>query len=476
MQGINDLELRKLRSEKPTLSSELVQRFAAALVEFAQSLRFAMLQGFKPASFFDGGRIGVPDLEEATFRQLVETGAYRICTLEAMGPARLQRLTELLENLVQGEDALTSSEFLNAEYVVPPQLVQSETNGGCLPPPLPAAQPPRRLLNITEAERLLTAAFDKLRRQPCFEQLRPVLLGEYWGAGRVRDPFLESITFGQLLDMKLSNLLEKRMFTDQKTAAIVAAIDDALKACGGASDRASSEPVSGASGRPEVTLRRAPWRGPGLPLSVVHSAAALALEYQWNRVSGGREPIEQVLTLLPEVLTQTEFVLQWLAVSADLAEIARLTGIDPALVEEQLLAARRSTVGLIQKTAPAFYQHWRSALAGPGVGAAELCEPYRSPRLDQGFQSVLFSLLLKALGAIPVSFGERQLAAYWTCNPGALPAMLEQVLLRLPLADPDWRQELERLFPLIEQAALLDLLAERVELDAESGSWRVRKK
>ena len=78
-----------------------------------------------------------------------------------------------------------------------------------------------------EAKKLLDT-FSEFKASTAFDSLADCKLKEYWSDKSVQAPFIQDMTFRQIANLKVSHLLDKRSFSDQKLEGIVAAFTKAL--------------------------------------------------------------------------------------------------------------------------------------------------------------------------------------------------------------------------------------------------------
>ncbi len=317
----------------------------------------------------------------------------------------------------------------------------------------------------SEAEAVLQQAFDLLRRQDFFDSVKELSLEKYWAGGSMHDPFLETLTFKQLLELKPANLLEKRSFTGWKVQAVVNTIRNCVEEHRG---RCTVEAAGSEAGRCSSPAARAWGEGDTAALNLVQSALAVQFEVQLSRLPQTR-PLGSILHAIPGVLKREEYARWLICLLHGEAASDLLAPAPPSCRPAADCTAAVSE--LMKRSAPALCAHWESALAAGGAAFEALIEPYREPAVDQTFQKAVFQALLASLGARPLEVWNVSLRDYWTKNEALLEAGLQAVLGRLPMAEQELRQHLETLLPMYRAEDLLMLLKQRARREPESEVW-----
>ena len=236
---LSDIDLQRLRRTRVDLPAQLLLDFSATLSKFAESSRAQVLKHLKIAYFLADLQILDSRVAELTFNELIELGTFGLCEHTLIKTDVLERLQDLLNNLVAGaDDGILRDEKM---YAVPPSSLIDFSNGSAFPSDGPlqlfhkptavgkSRSIPGPVLSSVESERLLIEGFDTIRNHPRIAEIGQRKLGEYWEADWLRAPFVEAMTFKQIAEMKLANLLEKRMINGDKIKGIILCIERVLQ-------------------------------------------------------------------------------------------------------------------------------------------------------------------------------------------------------------------------------------------------------
>ena len=437
------------RSADTDAEQERLQQFLVAAADFKASPRYSILKQLLPVNLL--GPAAFPSqLCGLTIEQLLEIGP---AALMELGAESLNALAALLDNFAKGSDAVS----FDAALVCPPELAPGEEDfGGRIEEELPGhlfigkeAAGARALprLNSIEAENLLRNAFDRLRSQPFFDRIAPLRLCRFWGGEWMREPFIESMTFKQLMEMKLSNLLEKRSFTSWKVTAIVDAIRRCIAEQGGSWEEIE-EPAAPASPAPSRCTGQLRWRTGQSAGSVLALAVLTQFELQWRIAVDLHADAARLICALPDALSADEYAAWWLLSLCEIGCAARLLEIEESSVMNLRDTARSRILSLIPAAAPALHGHWQAALAGPGSDFQALSEAHMSVELDLRYQRQFLKALLSCCAARHPSVWDIVVEQYWTKNEKLLQLSLEAVLQMMPLAEDRLTEELQSLLPL----------------------------
>lgn len=212
--SIRSQDLEKLREEKKSLSKKAILALDQAMGRFATSAQFGILKHMKVAQFFKGRKVGVEELEGHDLDTLADWGTFRICSLDGMGQKKVELLTKVFEGLSQEEEEEEGAPSQIEEPAGAPMIGLNGNQAG---------------YGSVEAENLLMDAYAKLKGSPDFERVKSLMIRDFWSAEDfVAAPFIESLTFGQLLEISIANLMKKKTFTDRKLDGIIAAIEKVL--------------------------------------------------------------------------------------------------------------------------------------------------------------------------------------------------------------------------------------------------------
>jgi len=440
---------KRSRKGKARAGADAAAALQQALALVVRSARYPLLKLLRPANFFAAG-LGSPDLNDCSLEQLIALGAEGILA-QGLPADRLAALIELLGNLAENGEGVERLE-----------------NAAAAEPRRPA---PLKMSSI-EAENRLRRAFDCLRRQACYGRVKDLRLAEYWDTGGMRDPFLEEMTFKQLVEMRIANLLEKRSFTAWKIGAIEGVLRRCIEAEGGAWQAGESAPGTAASGgTPPPAGAAGPRDGGGASLPAewrrplagpIAAALVSQLESNWRACSCSQSEAAGLLRDLPARLGPAQYAAWWLMVEHGEPEtVAPLLGLsaqDAAALDRQ---ARDAVLELLSARAPGLLAHWTAALSGPGCSFSALLAPHRDDAVSPAYFEQLARALLKTLGARRARAYGIELADYWTGNERLLEVSLQTIEQRLPLPERELREELAALLPLFDPAELIAVLAAR---------------
>ena len=447
-----------------------------------------MLKTLRVSSLLQAG-LGNEALTPVTFEDLVE-GAEREALLVAVhegGAAEgLVHLVEKLSACEEGDVAVDAATSLPPELPADPDALTAVVDA---PEQLRHGDSAKRVaavrevlrMNSIEAENVLRDAFGRLERQPFYDRVKGQRLKAYWDNDLLHEPFLEAMTFKQLIEMKLANLLEKRSFADWKITAILRAFKQCVIEHGGvweerAGERSAPLPVETAlPAGATASARMIPvWREDEPLKTLIAESITAQFELQWNAVHDSSGEIARAIRSLPGVLSKRQYVLWWLRGAYELEQLQALLALDPALIDSIDSSARHTACGLLQTAAPQLWAHWQAALAGPGVSEEALCAPYRLEQVDEAFQRTWMRALLRSVGAaVPSAYGS-MLAGYWTKNGSMLQLLLDTILQQLPLSQAALEEKLAALLPLIGAAELQRLIEVPARWCNEAQRWEPR--
>lgn len=482
---LNDLDLQRLKAENPSISGELAWQFEEVLNSFITSARFPLLKTFEIGHFLGSDSLGLEALDQSSFEALANMSTYSVCTLEGISAEKLKQLVDLLQNLSIDDGLDDTASFLRAEDVVPVELGDevfhgdSEQTDYLLTPFGVHASPtapgeetgsrPRRLLSSIEAERLLRDAFGRLRALPDYQIVRSELVGSYWDPEGVRAPFIEAMTFGQLAEMTLANLLEKRTFTDQKVLCVVKAIDIV---CEGHAGNQSSDTLSRERPNSRGELRSvSAWDIGQDSFPPVAAALVRWCEAESALALGTQDFVSQLAAVLPTLLSAKECLSLWKSVSRGETVPSALLGLEDGEIEELSVQGAKKLDTYFQEHNAGLRSLWLAVLAGPGVSERELFQNSRGSCLNPDFESLVLRFLLWGLAAQQPAYHGLPVERHWTCNPELFETVMRSLLSELPIDDNLLRQRMAVLLPLFETDAVTAALRAAVEFDETRQRW-----
>ncbi len=402
------------RSKK---AKALEEELELALTRLLNSYQYRNLRDLKVAYLLPEGSIINSLFKEHSLAELVGEGAAKIVS-EIDDSNTIKKLTELLyslgsENFAEQPTAKLDELPAQMEETVLPVDTGSEGEEKSF------KERYEERKNSVEDELILTDIYNKLRSAACFDSVKNLSVGRYWDTNGVRDPFLEEMTFAQLLSIKVEHLLEKRSITDTKISAVV----DAIKRCLAGHDVVVDEEVE-----PEREFsfdNRCEFRTGSGDAPIV---APVLAEYKvmLASVSGLHSEIAKIIQGLPKYLTAGEYAKLWLIEVYGFKYSAPLFSITEKHLKQSYSEILEKLKENAFKIAPLLNAHWEGALNSVGINFESLCEAHLEPLLNKEYQKMLFKALLKALKAEtikPELFGER----YWTFAPELFPVIVEKI-------------------------------------------------
>ncbi len=84
------------------------------------------------------------------------------------------------------------------------------------------------LIGSVEAERRITEALEQIQSSDRFSELSSQRVENFWNTSIIRAPFIEALTFKELIEVKAENLLKKKSFGNLKIHGLLDALDRAL--------------------------------------------------------------------------------------------------------------------------------------------------------------------------------------------------------------------------------------------------------
>ncbi len=208
-------QFAELAKSKPYIAPESVNHLQHLLEEFERSPRYTITSGLQVAQFLTSSPFPPESLREVSLAECIEMGALKVALLDGVTREHLTDLTEVLEALIESSEELI-------DY----------PGRGPAPIEIPEDIP---LYSSIEAERLIDEGMEKLKKSKDFEQLKDVKVEEHWNVEEVTGltipaaPFLESLTYGELVQIPASTLLKKRSVTLRKIHHLISLFDFHLK-------------------------------------------------------------------------------------------------------------------------------------------------------------------------------------------------------------------------------------------------------
>jgi len=418
---------------------QLKERLQEVLYKLRDSDRFIMLRALRISHFLPNSTFGSSVLDQCSLEQLVENGASFVLEQKDIEQSTVESLIAVINGLLNDSDVSTEISLLEE---VPPCFDETIKKSKC------AVQDENTIVesvserSSVEAERILHKAYFRLKSSDLYNDLQNKLIGQYWDKSGVRDPFVEEMTFKQLLSIRIEYLLEKKSFTDNKVTAIVKAINKAL---GVVSNIGSDEEFflkkknifinNQGQSRQLLEINETVKTGEvyneeldvvyycdefehPLVVSLINSYN-LELSYVKNDNGG----FVNFLKNLPQVINVNEYAALWIMLVYGEKKVSQLLGIDFTLEDKQKILGK--ILEAFKKFAITMYQNWQAALNGVVVSYENLIKEYNNKKLSLGFKNVLFMALLEALGAKEISVSEY--LKYYTLNEKLFDLIIKDV-------------------------------------------------
>lgn len=460
---ISDEEIQELRRAKPSLQEAPLRALAVALKDFQACQRFELLRALPLNQFLKGASTPLKKLKEKTLGEIVILGAAGTVRVGGLTNASVKKVTEIFFRL-QSDPASSTAPTKAKVFSLPHLRAVPDREQ-------PRAVPP---MSSVEAEEKLESAIRRLRRSAVFDDIADNRLGDFWDKSLISAPFEESITFRQLVEMKVRALLEKRSFGPAKIQGVLKAVDNALA-------ERSTVPVTAAEVVPTAQVGSPVL--PSLPAALhfwpsverrLPSHALMLLkvhEYEAGRSVDSFGPLARLVREIPQKLMPMEYLAAWYLQDHHEDLIASMLVVDRTEVLALADLAYKKLDRLISGTASELRSYWEIALRGPGIGSEKLIEIFREPLLDENFQIGLCQMLLSSTGARhPIVFGE-DLGFYWSKSPSALQMSITALIASLPKSDEALREEIDALFPFFEKDAILSILRRQAFFKEKEKVW-----
>lgn len=504
---LDDQAIKEVCALRPDLTEEAIKSFDEALADFVASPRFQVMRPLVLRRFLESDSDGYGDLDESlqslTLGELPDLGTLELCLKPGIGARGIASLTKLLKALGSRDGGSVSGEdFMDPLYSIPVgmdsfpgELPQMPDPGEDLLPPglhnvkhgftqcrseedLPneASQ-----ISSVEEEQLLKATFHAVKTSPDFLKFRHQRVGEYWDKENLRAPFIESMTWEQLVSLEVSILMQKRTYTQNKTFGIMQASRRLFEKYEGQSEQLSepatvSETVERLQESKVSTVSRkrklkvAAWKE-CLP-DILWPYYGLSVEIT-GRLVDSPAPAARFLVALHENVRVETLLMGMLLPSSGEVLLRSIISSDQSC-SESVEGTVVSWVSAAEKAAPALVQTFRSALAAPLVEEEALLLPFLLPDVELRYQRMMLVGLIFSLGARQVSWRNEVFDCCWTAAPRTLALVLQDIESKLPLGDEELQEQCLDLLPSITFDALKPWLMRIFQRDS-NGRWRAYK-
>jgi len=437
---IHDLEIQKLKKAFPKVSTDLFVTLDQLLEQFIASPRAVMMEHLSLEQFSEDpdGLLGpLAHLQIGTF---VEQGIGALTGLKGLKKKQLEHLIFIFEKLTEGIEELKISQE-DIDKAVAQRARYEEFMHG--------RHKDLRFLGSIEAEKKIQECFARLS-EPKANILQQRKLEEFWDTSLVREPFLEGLTFRELLTMSIDALLKKRSFTNIKIHGLLRCIDAALDTV---SESSSSEVMqegfadSPTKAREQKTRRFSGWL-PGQEVSNRDIPTKRWLELEWEQLPDSPGQLGVLIRILPTMMSAEEF--------------CRVVDYVFAITRQGSNNSQPDFLARIQESLcksgdiSASVALWKRLLMAPAVSEHELFDPFIDSGISLESQTVVGRVALVILGASVPRWEGLCLEKYWTTVPERFQAIcddlaheeeIERRVLRaqsyLPFVDRDTLERLE---------------------------------
>lgn len=463
-ESISELDVHRLRKERPELETELIQFFAQAVERFVQTAQYSVLKNLRLTYFFDEEALDDAGFIDATFEELVAIGVFDVCSLPGVSVELIESFVRVLEQLIDGSHGVAEN-LSDTMLLAPPELEPVQTRGFEDLPYVPLSTPavsdrPLKekiiagpVLNSIEAEAKLLAAFRKIKEHPRAEEFFQHTLSEYWHPDWLRAPFVEALTFKQLSEMKLSNLLDKRTFSQHKTQAILLCVE---AVCEKYSLIQGNEPTSALVEKklvdePPIRLNpKIAWRTASMDCPLIVRAMAQLLQ------------MEAPQLLLPEALKRVFFTtlsdkeggLLLLEAAYGEEYVADLIDVDEKELNTSVTAAQRKLQKSLKRDAATEVAHIEQLLQSPAVSLGVLFTGIDTDSPSHELTVLCATAILQSIGATAAGIEDIALDHCWTANEKGFSVIWNAVKAQNPKTKKSFLALCASLLPYAPETAL----------------------
>jgi hypothetical protein len=476
MLELDELQLQRIVRKKSGVKPGDIRALHDFLVTLSQAPRFELLQHLQIAQFKAHGKGVGGSLGTLTLGELVDHGALRISGLPSMGGRRLKILNAILGSLItepSGTDEESSSslieEVADLGSIMDSLIGESATfpqDNGVLRR-INSHNTPRFITTRTQEE--FQAVISSLRGNERLSSLNDQEIGKYWDSSDPGSPFEERLTFGQLLQLDHGAFLRKRSINERKIRALINAVNKALAAHSGLASNLKvaaaglSKPVDSAPVLPQAwrELENSPrlilWsmaKAVGTLLgSVTHTQYSQKLREVVLKV----EPVELVVMVLNSMFSASTAQevsglneVEYRRISVKATHILEQLAVEQ--FEEPIAALREMLSGI------GVYNHMLRRALGNGEQSSLL-------------EELFLSVLLKYIGASPVSIGSVCLGDFLTLDITRIHYFIDLIKSRLPLSENDMDKEMNALLSALRPEDRSKIINTVAGLNKEEGGW-----
>lgn len=468
-ESISELDVHRLRKERPELETELIQFFAQAVERFVQTAQYSVLKNLRLSYFFDEEALDDAGFVDATFEELVAIGVFDVCSLPGVSVELIESFVRVLEQLIDGSHGVAEN-LSDTMLLSPPELEPVQTRGFEDLPYVPLSTPtvndrPQKekiiagpVLNSIEAEAKLLAAFRRIKEHPRAEEFFHQTLTEYWHPEWLRAPFVEALTFKQLSEMKLSNLLDKRTFSQHKTQAILLCVEAVCEKYPATPLETPNLALRDQQLAPEPSVglnSLTSWRTTVACPIIVRAMAELLLKESSELVLP-----ESFKRVFFTTLSDKEGGLLLLEAAYGLEYVADLIDADEKELHASITGAQRKLQKSMKRDAAREVAHIEQLLQSPAVSLGVLFSGLDVESSSHELTVLCANAILQSIGAASAEIEDIELEHCWTVNEKGLSVIWNAIKSQSPKTKKTFLALCASLVPYVPETALETLWSE----------------
>jgi len=406
---IEDREVDKLKKKFTKLDSEQLDTLGQLLKRFKSSPRATMMEHLRLDQFSEEPDQELGPLASLQLSQLVNHGLGALLEFKGIKNHHIVQLTLIFDRLTEGISEVEISQD-EMERVIEQRARYEEFMHG--------RNKNLKFLNSIEAESRISEAFSRLL-EPGARSLQNQKLEEYWDTDLVREPFLEGLTFRELLTISIDALLKKRSFTNIKIHGLLRCVDSALETAALVPSSEEQESHIGAERQASDYAAKQKFPGwlAGEKLADQHYPTIRWFELEWENIQGSTSQLAQLIKLVPKIVSASEFCN--LIKLIDQNDFSSKTSKD-------LIKEVHKRIKKLDLTLPSL-QLWERLLCAPSVSEKELLAPFLDTASSHDSQRAVGRLWLVVLGAVRPIYGDYVLTGYWTGVPEKFETICEEL-------------------------------------------------
>jgi hypothetical protein len=454
-------QLQRLKLELPLVPHSEVDYLQRLFKRLQKSERFLF---FKRVPF---SKLCASDWVEAspasvwTLEDIVLRGALDVCLMLKVGPSELKEVIDTFSRLLAGDE--------NSDETATPQGVDdtadervdgAEFNVSAGSDPIRRDSWEKRnqlrtatdipVYSSVEANRLLSDALGRLRKERNVDLLRSHAVQDFWDSAIARGPFLEELNFFELSELSAEHILKKRSFTGTKLHLLLRAIDCFLNGDSPQPADVESFDVLPSSRMKQSSKRQNviifPQSQPELSLSEL---AMLALLERIHDERGAK--VDTLQTLLGFFETR-----------GFLPRLASAIVLEQALLEQRAMTDPTSFAAemnaLLDESAHPSLKHLKTLLLGSGCDEEQLVTEYYSPELGRELSTIFLRLILRSIGAFELRWMYSPEKRFWSLRADSFEHLQRAVLARMPASKDELQTFFRFLAPHLPDSMLRDMM------------------